>query len=124
MLKEIAIFCIVERIENCETDLAAIKTSKDLLDYLDKKYLAFHNVIFLQGLFLASQAPELYNICTDYAKGKEKKITYFEQRILGKGKKSNFYDNIKIHMTLNFTVVYQRICIHGVIFSSFFSRRL
>ena len=97
MLKEIAMFCIVERIENGETDLAAIKTSKDLLDYLDKKYLAFHNVIFLQGLFLASKAPELYNICTDYAKGKEKKITYFEQTILEKGKKSNFYDNIKIH---------------------------
>lgn len=58
----------------------------DLLDYLNTKYLAFHNIVFLQGIFLDSKAPKLYDQCLRYGKTRAEKIMFFEKRILETGK--------------------------------------
>lgn len=63
-----------------------LKNSEQLLDYLDDKYLLVNNVVFLQGLFLAANAPELYKICLEYAKKEERKMHFFEEKILENGK--------------------------------------
>nr|XP_022306072.1 uncharacterized protein LOC111112665 isoform X3 [Crassostrea virginica] len=70
-----------ERPEN-ESELASLGNPDEVLTYLDRTYQVFNNVYFLQGLFLAAQAPELYKICLDYAKTREKKIIFFEKQIL------------------------------------------
>lgn len=58
----------------------------DLLDYLDKKYFAFNNIIYLQGLFLACKAPHLYDRCVEYAECRGEEMSYFEARLLESGK--------------------------------------
>ena len=77
---------IVERRENSKTDVNGIGNAEQLLNYLDGKYFLFNNVFYLQGLFLASQAPELYDICVEYAKAEVNKVTFFEKKILDEGK--------------------------------------
>lgn len=69
---------------NCK-DLEEIKEPKDLLEFLDKKYFVFNNVIYLQGLFLACKAPELYDQCVEYAKNRGEEIHFFEKGVLEKG---------------------------------------
>lgn len=76
---------IADKKEN-KSKVTALKNSKQLLDYLNKTYHTFTNVHFLQGLFLASKAPELYEICLKYAKTREKTILFFEKQILENGK--------------------------------------
>ena len=73
--------------ENSKSDVTELETTEQLLNYLNRKYLVFHNVYFLQGLFIASQAPELHDICLEYAKTEEEKIYFFEKKILENGKK-------------------------------------
>lgn len=77
---------IVAREENSETDVNGIGNAEQLLTYLDGKYFLFNNVVYLQGLFLASEAPELYDICLKYAKTEVNKVTFFKKKILDEGK--------------------------------------
>lgn len=77
---------IAERKEVNDKELRNITKTDDLFDYLDKKYLVFNNIAFLQGLFLACKAPHLYNRCVEYAKSRRDEITYFETKILESGK--------------------------------------
>ena len=74
---------IVERKENSKTDVNGIGNAEQLLNYLDGKYFLFNNVFYLQGLFLASQAPELLEICLRYAKTREKKAILIWKTDLG-----------------------------------------
>lgn len=76
---------IAEKAEN-ECNLASLENSDQLLDYLNRTYHTSKNVYFLKGLFLASQAPELYEICLRYAKTRENKIIFFEKHLLENGK--------------------------------------
>lgn len=63
-----------------------MKEPHELLDYLDKKYFVFNNIVYLQGLFLACKAPDLYDRCLEYAKNRGEEITYFDAKILKSGK--------------------------------------
>lgn len=72
--------------DNSKSAVAELETTEQLLDYLNGKYLVLHNVYFLQGLFRASNAPELHGMCLDYAKTEGKKIYFFEKKILENGK--------------------------------------
>lgn len=78
---------IVDRIENSEAEVAEIENTEQLLKYLNGKYFLFHNVLYLQGLFQAVQEPELCDICLEYAKAREKKVTFFYKEILENGTK-------------------------------------
>ena len=69
-----------------KTKVTKLETTDQLLDYLNEKYLVFHNVYFLQGLFMASKAPELHELCLEYAKTVGRKIYFFEKKILENGK--------------------------------------
>ncbi|XP_056021854.1 uncharacterized protein LOC125649231 isoform X2 [Ostrea edulis] len=71
-----------DRAENKPDELMEITEPLDLLDYLNTKYLAFHNIVFLQGIFLDSKAPKLYDQCLRYGKTRAEKIMFFEKRIL------------------------------------------
>lgn len=77
--------------ENSKSEVTELETTEQLLNYLNRKYLVFHNVFFLQGLFKASQAPELREMCLEYAKTEGNKIYFFEKKILENGK--NVYSN-------------------------------
>lgn len=81
----IILLYILDRKEVNDKELGKITKTDDLLDYLDKKYLVFNNIAFLQGLFLACKAPHLYDRCVEYAKSRGE-ITYFETKILESGK--------------------------------------
>nr|XP_022308755.1 uncharacterized protein LOC111114647 isoform X2 [Crassostrea virginica] len=83
-----------ERPEN-KSELASLGNPDEVLTYLDRTYQVFNNVYFLQGLFLAAQAPELYKICLDYAKTRENKIIFFEKQILET-------DHTKVQYFVNF----------------------
>lgn len=74
-----------EREEVNSKDLEEIKEPKDLLEFLDEKYFVFNNVVYLQGLFLACKAPELYDQCVEYAKNRGEEIHFFEKGVLEKG---------------------------------------
>lgn len=84
VLKRIKCF-VKDREEVNSKDLEEIKEPKDLLESLDKKYFVFNNVIYLQGLFLACKAPELYDQCVEYAKNRGEEIHFFEKGVLEKG---------------------------------------
>ncbi|XP_052702119.1 uncharacterized protein LOC128178800 isoform X2 [Crassostrea angulata] len=73
---------VKDRREMNGKELEDIKEPNELLDYLDKKYLLFNNIVYLQGLFLACKAPDLYDRCLEYAKNRGKEITHFEAKIL------------------------------------------
>lgn len=83
------ILYILDRKEINDKELGKITKTDDLLDYLDKKYLVFNNIAFLQGLFLACKAPHLYDRCVEYAKSRGDEIAYFETKILESGKWSS-----------------------------------
>lgn len=68
-------------------DLGNITEPDELLDYLDKKYFVYKNIVYLQGLFLACKAPHLYDRCVQYAENRGEEITYFETKILESGKR-------------------------------------
>lgn len=82
----IILLYILDRKEVNDKELEKITKTDDLLDYLDKKYLVFNNIAFLQGLFLVCKAPHLYDRCVEYAKSRGDEITYFETKILESGK--------------------------------------
>nr|XP_022305084.1 uncharacterized protein LOC111112077 [Crassostrea virginica]XP_022305085.1 uncharacterized protein LOC111112077 [Crassostrea virginica] len=65
-----------------KSKVASLGNPQQLIKYLDRKYHACKNVYFLQGLFLASEAPELYEICLNYAKTRATKCIFFEIQIL------------------------------------------
>lgn len=70
-----------------ERELEEIRNTKALLQYLRKKYSLPHNMIFVQGLLLASQVDRLYQKCVDVAKSwKQEPVTFFEQKTLEMGK--------------------------------------
>lgn len=71
---------------NSKSDVTELETTEQMLNYLNRKYLVFHNVYFLQGLFIASKAPELHEMCLEYAKTEGQNIYYFEKKILENGK--------------------------------------
>ncbi|XP_065942955.1 uncharacterized protein [Magallana gigas] len=78
--------CFVkDREEVNSEDLKEIKEPKDLLDFLDGKYFVYNNLIYLQGLFLACKAPELYDECVKYAKNRGEEIHFFEKGVLENG---------------------------------------
>lgn len=77
---------IVDRLENKNSEMNVMSSKEQLLDYLNEKYFLFNNVVFLQGLFLACEAPELYEICLKYAKTEEQNLIYIKKKILEKGK--------------------------------------
>lgn len=56
-----------------------------MLKYLFKTYVAFHNIAFLEGIFLASKAPKLYDKCIEFGKKGGSGFTYFEEKILNTG---------------------------------------
>nr|XP_034326955.1 uncharacterized protein LOC105349046 isoform X4 [Crassostrea gigas] len=78
--------CFVkDREEVNSEDLKEIKEPKDLLDFLDGKYFVYNNLIYLQGLFLACKAPELYDECVKYANNRGEEIHFFEKGVLENG---------------------------------------
>lgn len=79
-------------------ELEEIKEPKELLDYLDKKYLVFNNIVYLQGLFLACKAPDLYDRCFEYVKNRGKEITYFKAKILKSGKRKFFRTILRLEI--------------------------
>lgn len=66
------LFYIADRKEMNGNDLGNITEPDELLDYLDKKYFVYKNIVYLQGLFLACKAPHLYDRCVQYAKNGER----------------------------------------------------
>lgn len=72
--------------DKSKSEVTELVTTEQLLDYLNAKYLVFHNVYFLQGVFMASKAPELHEMCLEYAKTEGDKIYFFEEEILQDGK--------------------------------------
>lgn len=88
-------------------ELEDIKEPNELLDYLDKKYLLFNNIVYLQGLFLACKAPDLYDRCLEYAKNRGKEITYFEAKILKSGKGKFFRTILRLEIQVNYVSKHQ-----------------
>lgn len=86
-------------------ELEDIKEPNELLDYLDKKYFIFNNIAYLQGLFLACKAPDLYDRCLEYAKKRGKEITYFEAKILKSGKWKFFSTILILEIQVNYVKV-------------------
>lgn len=99
------LFYITDRREINGKDIEEIKEPNELLDYLDKKYLVFNNIVYLQGLFLACKAPELYDRCLEYAKNRGKEITYFEAKILKSGKGKFFRRILRLDIQANYVKV-------------------
>ena len=65
-----------------------ISDKKKLLKYLDDQYGLFHNLFFVQGLFLRFKADRLYDICKAHAKAREnEEIIFFEKTIPREGRK-------------------------------------
>lgn len=91
-------YYFTDRNENDSTDLDKIKEAKDLLDYIDKKYLLYNNIVVLQGFFLACKIPNLFDRCMKYAKTRGEEMLQFEQEILrwGKRKISSIVSNLQI----------------------------
>lgn len=88
-------------------ELEDIKEPNELLDYLDKKYLLFNNIVYLQGLFLACKAPDLYDRCLEYAKNRGKEITHFEAKILKSGKGKFFRTILRLEIQVNYVSKHQ-----------------
>lgn len=74
-----------------------ISTSRELLDYLAKKYLMFHNMTFVQGVFWKCNSKALYNICLEYAKSNEDEVFYFEEKGPQEGEQNFSDNNVNIH---------------------------
>nr|XP_022302853.1 uncharacterized protein LOC111110585 isoform X3 [Crassostrea virginica] len=73
---------LLESTEDTEEKQALIKISEneELLTHLKKHCSLFHNLIFVQGLFLSSNAEHLYQLCLSYAKRRRNdKILFFEK---------------------------------------------
>ncbi|XP_078321834.1 uncharacterized protein LOC144621833 isoform X2 [Crassostrea virginica] len=58
------------------------ENTEDLLSYLFTKLATVNNVLFIQGLFLASNAPKLYKICLQYAETRKHEVLFFEKKTL------------------------------------------
>lgn len=91
-------------------ELEDIKEPIELLDYLDKKYLVFNNIVYLQGLFLACKAPDLYDRCSEYAKNRGEEITYFEAKILKSGNGKFFRTILILEIQVNYVKVSNNNC--------------
>lgn len=66
-------------------DLENIQNPEQMLTHLFKTYVAFHNITFLEGIFLSAKAPKLYDRCIEFCKKRGRGFTYFEERIPSKG---------------------------------------
>lgn len=88
-------------------ELEDIKEPNELLNYLDKKYILFNNIVYLQGLFLACKAPDLYDRCLEYAKNRGKEITYFDAKILKSGKGKFFRTILRLEIQFNYVSKHQ-----------------
>ena len=57
-----------------------IHTTNDLQQYLWDNFALPHNMVFLQGLFLACEVDRLYQKCVEISKSmKHEPITFFEK---------------------------------------------
>lgn len=65
-------------------DLENIQNPEQMLTHLFKTYVAFHNITFLEGIFLSAKAPKLYDRCIEFCKKRGRGFTYFEERIPSK----------------------------------------
>lgn len=52
-------------------DLENIQNPEQMLTHLFKTYVAFHNITFLEGIFLSAKAPKLYDRCIEFCKKKK-----------------------------------------------------
>lgn len=100
LLKKCPFQSIAAKPEN-KSKVASLGNPQQLIKYLDRKYHACKNLYFLQGLFLASEAPELYEICLNYAKTRATKIIFFERHILETGKRIYWYQSVPVYLRLN-----------------------
>lgn len=94
---------MLESTEDTEEKQALIKISEneELLTHLKKHCSLFHNLIFVQGLFLSSNAEHLYQLCLSYAKRRRNdKILFFEKEEKKEGKfaktKDTFVDFMNV----------------------------
>lgn len=61
-------------------ELDEIRSAMDLKKYLWVKFSMPHNMVFVQGLFLASKVDRLYQKCVEFAKSiQQESVTFFEQ---------------------------------------------
>ena len=88
-------------------EVTQLENKEQFLDYLNGKYFLLNNVMFLQGLFLACEATELYEMCVEYAKTEAQTIFFFEKKILETGK--NVYFNYFVVKVLLFTIPWYNI---------------
>ena len=84
--KPIFLYIADRKKENSQIEADDIKDKEDLLKYLNEKYNVYHNMEFLQGLFLSCNAPKLYEICLKYARARGNDMRFFEKKILEEGK--------------------------------------
>lgn len=70
-------------------ELNEIRSTRDFQQYLWEKFSLPHNMVFVQGLLLASGVDRLYQKCVEFAKSMKKEpVTFFEQQISMTGKKN------------------------------------
>ncbi|XP_078340290.1 uncharacterized protein LOC111110476 isoform X2 [Crassostrea virginica] len=74
---------LIENTEDTAEKQALIRISKhgELLNHLIKHCSLFHNLTFVQGLFLASKAERLYQLCVSHAERRRNdKILFFKRK--------------------------------------------
>lgn len=74
---------MLENTEDTAEKQALIRISKngELLNHLIKHCSLFHNLTFVQGLFLASKAERLYELCVSHAERRRNdKILFFKRK--------------------------------------------
>lgn len=72
---------VLKDILDSADDLENIQNPEQMLKHLFKTYVAFHNITFLEGIFLLAKAPKLYDRCIEFCKKGGRGFTYFEERI-------------------------------------------
>ena len=79
---------MLESTEDTEEKQALTRISKkgELLNQLKKHCSLFHNLTFLQGLFSASKAERLYELCVSHAerRGNDKILFFTGKKKIGK----------------------------------------
>jgi hypothetical protein len=74
-----------DRIENTHEDLDNIQEPMDLLEYLHTKYKLFNNLVFLQGLFLVTKEPRLFDRCVQYANARQDEVFHVKEQFSSAG---------------------------------------
>lgn len=73
--------------ESQKNEFDNINSAADLQQYLWDKFPLPHNMVFVQGLLLASKVNRLYEKFVEFGKSmKEEPVTFFEQHISMTGK--------------------------------------